>query len=233
MSINHLITPTRKDIKAARNYLEWSQKKLGEKCNSTEYTINSLETKRHKPTKELLDKLTEVFADEGIKFNPEGGFKIEKDIVKIYDGEECYLKLQNDILKTCSENKEEVLYLGLNDKKSSLKIIAKKKNLYEAGIPSKILIEKNNNYVLGPLEDYRKINKNYFLSKNIVVIYKNKIAFPSVINKKGFSTKTIVINDEGIASQLKEYFYFLWNSGEKVKKSDTKQLFFKKVKNLE
>jgi len=226
--INHLIIPTRKDVKAARNYLEWSQKKLGEKCGSTEYTLNSLETKRHKPTKELLDKITEVFAEEGIRFISSGGFRIEKDIVTIYEGEDCYFKLQYDILKTCGENKDEVLYLGNDDSKSIPKIIHNEQKIYDLQIPCKYLIAKNNNYILAPIEDYKSIHEDYFLSTDVIVIYKNKISFASSINKVDRSEKVIVINDQGIANQYKKYFYRLWDKGEIIKKSSTKQIIFKK-----
>ena len=53
----YLVLPTRRDIKAARNYMEWKQIELGAKCGVTEYAINSIETQRHHPKKELLDKI--------------------------------------------------------------------------------------------------------------------------------------------------------------------------------
>jgi len=229
-SLNHLIIPTRKDIKAARNYLEWSQKKLGVKCSSTEYTINSLETKRHKPTKDLLDRITEVFAGEGIKFNANGGFRIEKEIVEIFEGAESPIKLLNDVLSTCIFEKNEVLFLGSDDQRSSDKVLNIQKKLYEENIPCKYLVSNTNNYILGPVDEYKKIDKTLFLSKDAILIYKNKISFLVGNNKKDKlkEVKNIVINDEDLTEMFKKYFYRLWDNGKKIEKSETKQMFFKK-----
>lgn len=216
MLSNYLKLPSCRDIRAARNYIGWSQKKLGEIVGSTEYTINSLENSRHESSRDLVEKIVKLFWNEGIHFLPGGGFKDSKNIVDIYEGDDCYLRLQDDILNTCVAEKCEVLYLGADDSKSSEKIIEKEKELKKLGVPCKNLIEIGNDFITGDKEDYRQVDNNYFLSGNVVVIYGNKVAFPSIINKKGISTKTVVINDEGIVQQLKKYFYFLWKNGKKL-----------------
>jgi len=210
MSINYLITPTRKDIKAARNYLEWSQKKLGEKCNSTEYTINSLETKRHKPTKELLDKLTEVFADESIKFNPEGGFKVEKDTLQIFSGRNAYEKIQDDIIQTCAKNKKEVLYLGGDDKWSTPEMIKKDKKIYDLKIPIKSLVREDAKCVAWPKATYKKIKEHYLLS-DLSIIYDDKVVFTANVTLEPYDCKLFLIKDKQFAEKWRKYFYNLWN----------------------
>ncbi|MFC1659172.1 hypothetical protein ACFL0U_01235 [Pseudomonadota bacterium] len=143
----------------------------------------------------------------------------------MYEGEDCYLKLIDDIIKTCSLKKDEILYIGADDRKSSKKVIEAEKKIYAIGIPSRNLVSTNNNYILGYLKNYRQISPNYFMSNNVVVIYGTKIAFPSVINDKGVSTKTIIINEPGIANQLKVYFNNLWNIASTIDKSSAKQVF--------
>jgi len=227
-NISHLTLPKSiEDVKAVRVYFGMNQKEFGVACGYTEYSQNSLEKKRHEPKKEFLQAIANYCISRGIKFHTEGGFRVDRDIVQVFEGEDCFLKLIDNILENCKAG-DEVLFLGNDDRKSTKKVIAKDNELYQAGIYPKYLVEKGNNFILGPIEDYEQVDKNCFLSNNVVVIYGNKVAFPSVINKEGISTKTIVINDEGISSQLKKYFYFLWKIGDKITNSDVKQVFLRK-----
>lgn len=229
--LNYSILPTANAVKAARVYLGYTQDEFAKKCKMHTHILSTVETKKYNTTKETLMKIAKVFWNEGLYFLPEGGFRMDKNIVTIYEGENCYLQLVDNILKDCSTGAtKEVLFLGSDDRKSNKKVIEKDALLYKAGLDIKNLVEEKNDYALGPLEDYRQINKNNLLSNNVVVIYGDKVAFPSIINKKGISTKTIVINDPGIANQLKTYFYHLWKKGKKIKKSKTKQVLFKKQK---
>jgi len=213
------------DIKAARNYLNWTQPELAVKVGCNTCTISTLESGKHIANKTLIKKIAFIFSKKGIKFSPRGGFLVEQDVVNVYEGNDCYLKLQEDILETC-EPMEEILYLGCDDKKSTQEIIENEQKIYNAQISCKYLIAKNNNYIIAPIEDYKTIDKDYFLSSDVIVIYKNKIAFASAINEEGRSEKVIIINDINIAKQYKKYFYRLWNKGKKITKSRTKQIIF-------
>jgi len=234
MSIeNYLTLPTPADVRGARAFLGWDQKMLSEKTGLNTYVISSLETERHNSTKETLGKVARVFLEEGIHFLPEGGFKLQKDLIQIYEGQEAWLKVLDDILKTCGTNKDEVLYWGNDDRRSSNKVNEKHKVLYKLGVPYRFLIDKNSNYVLGPLEEYRKIDKKLILSKDVIAIYGNKVTFfaeeeGDLENYVLTKVKIIIINDEGLAEQFRTYFNNLWKGAEEVKKSSTKQIFFRK-----
>lgn len=230
---SHLVVPSRKDVKAARNYMEWSQEGLGEMCGISGYTINSFEKERHKIKREQLDKLTLLFAEHGIKFNPNGGFRVEKDVVKIYEGRDAYIKVLHDILETCSKDKDEVLFLGNDDSRSTKEVNDIHKKIYQMGIPYKLLISNKNNYILGPLEDYRKIDEELFLSKDVILIYGNKVMF--FIEREGdlekyklVKYKNLIINDAEMASTFRKYFFRLWSKAKKPTMSTAKQIFFKK-----
>ena len=231
MSIGYLVLPkTKEDVRAARGYLGMKQKEFGIKCKRTEYALNSLETGRHEPKKEFLREIAEYCLGKGIKFLPEGGFRIEKDIVKVYEGEGCFLKLVDDILKTCKVG-DEILFIGNDDRKSSEKIIKKDNELYKAGIYPKYLIEKNNDYLLGPIEDYRAVDSKFFVPNDLTIIYKDKVVFDLCENKKDKKEdKILIIKEMKIANKMRKYFYNLWDKGEKIKKSSTKQFFFKEDK---
>lgn len=225
MESTFLVLPKASDIRAARASMGWSQKELANKCNVSQVTIATIETEKSHPSKELLERIAGIFMGEDIYFLVNGGFKVEKNLVKIFNGRDGYLEAQDDMLKTCINNKEEILFLGIDDKKSSQEVIERKKQIYEAGIPCRYITSLSNDYCLGPVEDYRQIDPSYFFSSNVVAIYGNRFIFTSN-NKTGL--KSVLISDEGIVEQMKNYFENLWSKGSEIKKSSAKQIFFKK-----
>jgi transcriptional regulator with XRE-family HTH domain len=232
---NYLILPTYRDIRSARNYIGWSQSEFARKVGLTLGSITKIERNVQIPTKNNLEKIAEVFAGEDLYFLAGGGHKIEKSIVKVFEGEGAIIKVLDDVLKTCSPNKDEVLLWGGDNRRSSPEVIAKNQEIYNAGITFKFLAAKGNNYIYLPLEDYRQIDKSLFLSKDVTVIYKNKILFFADIegdleNYILTKVKIIIIENKGMADQFRAFFYRLWDKGEKPTHSTTKQLVFKPKK---
>jgi len=216
---NYLILPqSKKDIKVARIYLEMSQPELAKKVNCNAYTINSLETGKHKTRKELLEKIAEFFLTEGIKFLPNGGFSVDNNPIKIFSGKDCFLKIQKDMFSTFKNKNipKEIFYLGTDEKKSTQKILLNDAKLYQMGIKFKNLIAENNEYFLGNIEDYRTL-KNTILPDDIIVIYGNKLAFTIVEN--GIVNRALIINDKSIANSQKRLFNILWENGHKLQKT--------------
>jgi transcriptional regulator with XRE-family HTH domain len=207
----YLVTPTRSDIKAARNYLDWSQEKLGEMCGASGYTINSFENKRHKMKKEQLDDISLVFAEYGIRFNPEGGFRVEKEVVKIYEGRDAYSKVQKDIIETCIKEKKEVLYLGGDDKYSTKKMIKEDRRIYDLQIPIKSLVNKDAKCIAWPEEIYKKI-EDYYLLSDLTIIYDDKVIFTANVTLEPYSCKLLAIRDIEFAKKWRKYFYNLWDN---------------------
>jgi len=229
---NYLVLPKPSDIRGARAYLNWKQAELANRCGVSVPTITAIETEKSNPTKELLEKIAEVFAIEDLYFLHGGGHKIEKRIVKFYDGTSAFARVLDDVLKTCSAKKCELLLLGDDDFRSSDEVNGVYKKIYAAGIPLKYLIANGNDYIVGPIEEYRQIDPELFLSKDVVLIYGNKIMFFTEIegNLKTYEltkVKIIVIENAGMAEQFRAYFYRLWKKGKKPTKSSVKQILFR------
>lgn len=229
MVSQYLVLPEYQDIRGARSYIGWSQTEFAVKTGLTLGSITKIETGKQKPTKETLDEIAKVFLEEGIRFHPNGGFQIEKDTIKIFEGLEGYAKIQEDIIRTCIKDNSEALFLGVNDKKSTRLTIDKEKEIYDTGVICRYLVSTDDEYILGPLEEYRKIDPSYFFSNNVVVIYSNKIVITSVSEK--IVVRCVLISDDGIAEQMKQYFDNLWSKGKIITKSSAKQIFFRKNNN--
>jgi len=228
---NYLVLPTADDIRGARAFLNWKQISLAHKCDVNPSTLTAIENEKSKPTKELLEIIAKVFLEAGIKFNTDGGFSINKNVATIYEGNDCFLKVQEDILNTCSINEEEVLMIGNDDRKCDERIIGKDKELFKAGIYFKSLVEKGNNYLIGPIEDYRSIDACFFVPASFTIIYGNKVAFDLWEEKKDKKIQKIIVLQENIINQnMRKYFNYLWEMGKEINKSTTKQLLFKNEK---
>jgi transcriptional regulator with XRE-family HTH domain len=229
---NDLILPKPADIRAARANLNWKQMDLAYKCGVSIPIITAIEMEKSKPTKELLEKIAQVFMEEGIYFLPKGGYQVEKRIVKFYDGTSAFARVLEDVLKVCVLEKCELLLLGDDDFRSSDEVNGVYKKIYSAGIPLKYLIAKENDYIVGPIEEYKQIDPELFLSKDVVLIYGDKIMFFTEIegNLKTYEltkVKIIVIENAGMAEQFRAYFYRLWEKGKKPTKSSVKQILFR------
>jgi transcriptional regulator with XRE-family HTH domain len=227
----NLVLPNFEGIRAARGYIGWSQTELANKVGLNLSSITKIETGQQHPTKENLDKIAGVFLSEGIKFHADGGFvKLEKEVIKVFEGPDGYLKVLEDILETCGPKKSEFLLLGADDKRSSNKVNQMYVKMYELGITSKTLIDKDNDYILGDISTYRKVNKDLFFSNDVVVIYENKVMF--FVQKEDNSNfeysknvKNLIIKDKELAETFRKYFYRLWGKAEKVDKSSQKRIF--------
>lgn len=228
MNSSYLVLPKAADIRGARAYLGWTQMELAYRCGTSAVTITSIEKEKSRPSKELLEKIAHIFMAEDIYFHPDGGYKVEKSLVKVYKGVEGFLEVLEDVIKVCGPDKQEVLFLGNDDSRSDDTINEMHKKIYEIGIPYKFLIAEDSDYILGPLEEYRKVDANFFLSKDATLIYGDKVLLISKDSDPLHTAKSLLIKDEGVFEQFKRYFYHLWNNGKKPLNSSAKQIFFRK-----
>lgn len=225
----HLVLPTADDIRGARAYLKWGQLDLAAKSKANIATITALERKKTQPSMALLERIATAFMEEGVRFLPDGGFRVDRNIVMIYENRDCFVQIQKDILRTLKGKADgEVLLLGTSDGKANSEIMEKSMEIYDAGITCKSLIADGDDYILGPLEDYRQTNPDNFLSDDVMAVYDHKIAIP-VSAEAGRVSKFIVIRHEKMAEQFRKYFYKLWDNGKRPEQTIAKQFLFKKL----
>lgn len=225
-----LVLPNAIDIKTARIYLDMGQEELAKRVGIYKHTLLNIEKGNSSPTVEVLLKIAEYFFARNIVFHNNGGFEVLKDeVATVLSDENAYITILQDIFDNCAPMNErglggdEVLFLGNDDALSSEKVNQMHQQIYSKGVPYKFLITKENDYILGPLNEYRKIDKINFLSDNVVILYKDKVVFfIGEVNEK-----IIIIRDKDLKDKLSIYFYSCWNSAEECVRSSTKQIFFR------
>lgn len=216
--------PAPEDIRAARSYLGWSQKRLGGKLGLTAAAIAHIENRKHRTSLERLEMIKGVFWEAGVEFLPHGGFRPRADVVALLEGDDCYLTLLDDVYQTLKPGGGggEALYIGADERKSTPAVIESKRRIAAAGIRSRYLIEEGNLYILGPLKNYRWLKKEIFTVNDVTVIYANKTAFVTLSDE---AKRIVVLRDKHIAQNQRRVFEYFWRSGVQPTRSEAGDAF--------
>jgi transcriptional regulator with XRE-family HTH domain len=199
-------------IRAARALLDWSQQDLATRTGLSKTAIANIETEKYRPTPENQQKITEVFEKAGIEFIAAGVRRIN-NLVKIYEGENCYLDfLQAAYVQLVNEKQPEILFSGADDRRSPAQIVNILKSLKQAGIRTRSLIRHADTFIHGALEDYRWLPKGLFIDANVKIIYGKSVAYLVTWREQ---KRVVVFNDAMVHQEARLIFDFLWGIGEK------------------
>jgi len=150
-----------------------------------------------------------------------GGARINKKIVHIIEGDDCYQKVLDDAYSILSKTKGEFLKSSANEKRSSDAVISKLNLMRESGIEFRSLLKNGDNFMRGPAEEYRWLDDDLYVESDVKIIYANKVGYlMSWLN----TYRIVLIEDEKIAEENKRIFNFIW-------KQSTKPSFIEKATN--
>lgn len=201
-------------IKAARAILDWSQKELASRTQLTQVTIANIEL-GNSGSRTSLDKIQSTLEGQGIEFISNGVRHKDHYLVNLV-GNDAYLRLLDDVFFTLRDTKGDVLFNGADERKNFPGVEACIRKIKGAGIRTRVLIEEGNNYILGDLNDYRQIPKEYF-SNAVTVVYGSKYAI-FILHATG--PRVHVVNNLDVADAQRKIFDFLWDRGTTPKKSE-------------
>lgn len=165
-------------LKAARALLNWTQEHLADAADVSIASIRKIETDETMPTSRTQAKILRALEKQGITFTDKG---LERDKFPIYftqgeSHEDAYLKLLEDAFEHLKSVKNpELLIMYANDKVSPPSVNNMYREMRSTGIKMRQLIEEGNNYIIGPLDEYRYIPKGYFINR-VTLIYGDRIA---------------------------------------------------------
>lgn len=199
---------TREQIKAARAMLDWSQKVLAEKCDGvSEPTIKLIETGKINSTPETLGAIQKTFEDAGIEFI-HGGIRKKVKLVKIYEGDDCYLKLLDDAYLSLSKTQGEILMSGADERRSTSAVIEKTRLLRKAGVKMRFLIRNGDTYFMGKPDEYRWMDDSIYVEGDVKVIFDDNVAYLMTWRN---TPRVVVIQDKTIAEESRRIFDYMWD----------------------
>ena len=200
------MTITTAQIRGARGLLNWSQNDLAERTGISTTSIGAIESGTTTPRKNTIEAIQQTFENSGIEF-VDAGVRYKPDNIKIIEGENCYLKLLDDVFLTLRDAKNKELLISFsNDKVSPKEVNDTYRHIRKAGVAMRQLVEEGNTYLMGNLEEYRYIPKEFFINR-VMVIYGTKFAIMLADEKK-----VSIINDSTIADVQRNMFNFTWHN---------------------
>ncbi len=208
----------RAQIRAGRELLGMNQSDLARALNASLSKVSRAESGETKSGDVLL-AFREGLEKLGIRFTT-NGVELDEDRLEIIEGEGCYLKLLDDVLLTLKTNPEkELLIMFASDEISPPEVNAKYRILREMGIKMRQLIEENDSYIMGELDEYRTISSRYFTNL-VTLVYADKVA-----QVNGSETRIAIQADELLAKREKLIFQYFWDTGSKPETSTAAERF--------
>lgn len=209
-------------IRAARGVLDITRDKLSEISGVSAPAIKKIESGDTQPTATTQKKLVRSLEEQGIKFTENG---VEKDtspirLITADSPEECYLKLLKDVFETLkNKRRAELLITNADDSVSPPAINEMYRQIRNAGVKMRQLVEEGNTYLMGELEEYRYIPAQYFINR-VTLIYDNKVA--TITDDEN----TISVNRDPInADTRRNLFNFMWDSLKQPEESKADERF--------
>lgn len=196
-------------IEAARAMAKWSQEDLAEHAGSSLSTISQVETGGREPSAALERKIVEAFVKEGIFFTEYG---VEKRNTSTYtiEGEGFWLRVLDDVYQSLMDVKSaELLLFCSDDRESPPEVNAMYRKIRNQGVKMRQLVREDNTYLLGGVEEYRWIPKEYF-ENYVTMVYGDKVCVCAEGN-----TKAMIFKDKQMAKTFRNLFNWNWENAEK------------------
>lgn len=209
-------------IRSGRAYLNWTQEKLADAADLSFQGIQKIERGETQPTARTQAKIVRAFEKRGVIFTPKG-IEYEEYPLLFVEGsshEDCYLQLLEDAYDHLQEKKNpELLIMYADDKVSPPSVNAFYRKMRASGIKMRQLIQEGNTYIIGPLDEYRYIPKDFFINR-VTLVYGDRIA-----NETANLNRALIKVDPVNAEIQRNTFNMLWSILEKPGKSISDEKF--------
>ena len=189
----------RAQIRAGRELIGLSQKDLATHLGVSYAKISKAETGETKTGDVLLEikggleRLGIVFTKNGVEFS--------QNHIELIEGEGCYLQLLHEVHRTLiSSSEKELLIMFASDAISPPQVNEQYKFMRRHGITMRQIVKKGDNYIIGPLNEYRAIPEKYF-TNIVTLVYGNCVA-----QVNGDETRIIVQKDSKLAERERRVF---------------------------
>lgn len=213
------MTITTAQIRGARGLLDWSQAELSRRTGISTTSIGNIESGNTQPRESTIGVIRTCFEEGGVVFI-DGGVREQRDIITVLEGDDCYLKLLDDVYHTLkSEDDKEVLISSADDRVSPAEVNDSYRRMRNAGIKMRQLVQEGNEYLMGEMDEYRYIPNEFYVNR-VSLTYGKKFAI--VLENEN---KISIINDRVLADVQRKTFNLIWSYLERPVKSVADEKF--------
>lgn len=213
-----MVTPFQ--IRAARAILDWTQGMLAERAKVTQSTIANIEAEKQIASKSTLSSITKAFQDSGIEFLDDGLRKI-KGMFEL-SGNDCFVRLLENVYHTLRGTDHELLISGADERRNVAGVESIIHKIRAAEIKMRVLVDQENHYLLGPLNEYRCVPSNYFLNLP-VIIYGDRVALVYPEGQRDLKIQVYI--NSILAESQRRLFNFMWSKMESPSFSEVGQVY--------
>lgn len=208
----------RAQIRAARELMGMNQSDIANYMGVSLAKISKAETGKVKSGNTLLE-IKGAMESLGVSFT-KNGVEYSQGNIETIEGENCYLKLLDDVKLTFSQSTDnELLIMFASDAVSSDEVNERYRFIRKQGAKMRQLIKTGDTFIMGDLSEYRCIPEKYF-SNIVTLIYDTKVAQVS-----GDETKIIIHHDAPFSERERKMFKYFWDTGEKPKNTTATERF--------
>jgi DNA-binding XRE family transcriptional regulator len=194
-------------IRAARALLKWSQNDLAIRSGVSLPTIANIEVEKQQASTTTQDKLAAAFDEAGIELI-EGGVRKRQDIVHILEGDDCYLRMLDEAYLALATTKGEILFSASNERRTPTDVLEKFRLMRRGGVHFRSLIQDQDTYLMGPINEYRWMIESLFVNSDVKAIYGDCVAYLMTWKDR---KRVIILKDTRIADEQRRLFNYIWD----------------------
>lgn len=206
---------TTAQIRGARGLLDWSQAELSRRTGISTTSIGNIESGHTQPRESTLAIIRKSFEQDGIEF-VEGGVRHQQNLVRIIEGEDCYLKFLDEAYLTLSKTKGEILFSAADERRSTPDVIEKLRLFRKNNIPMRSLLKDGDNYFMGDIKEYRWMDDRLYVEGDVKIIFDEYVAF--LMSWKQ-TKRVVILRDANIAEENRRMFDYIWATSKQPKAS--------------
>lgn len=216
-----MITPTQ--MRAARAMLDVSQGHVAEYLGIAANTLSKIESGQSDVSVSRNMDIQRFYEREGIEFTDNDGVQKNEYPIFFLEGkthEETYIKLLENVADVLKDVKDpELLIMYSDDSVSTPRVNEMYRTMREQGVKMRQLIQEGNEYILGPLDEYRYVPKEFFINR-VTLVFADRIA-----NETSDVLKAIIKVDPINAEIQRNTFNMLWSILKKPERTEANESF--------
>lgn len=216
-----MITPTQ--MRAARAMLDVPQGHVADHLGIAANTLSKIESGQSDVSMSRNAEIQKFYEREGIAFTENDGIYRNENPIFFVEGnthENTYLQVLEDVLEHLEEEKDpELLIMYADDKVSPSRVNDMYREIRRRGIKMRQLIQEGNTHIMGPLNEYRYIPKEFFINR-VTLVYSNRIA-----NETSNVLRASIRVDKINAEIQRNLFNMLWSILEQPKGTTANERF--------
>jgi transcriptional regulator with XRE-family HTH domain len=195
-----------RQIRAALELVDWTTADLAEATELNADTVRRIcRGTIARPHEATEQKIREALERRGVKFLPDCGVQLDDGLVRVFQGEDSYLRLLDEVYHTMHGRGGDVLFFFVDDSLSTPEVVAANKRLRDAGIKCRYLCAESPAQLDFPARDYRAVPERFFHNA-VQLVFSNCVAQ----HFGGESTKVLILRHDAHAESQRRLFEMIW-----------------------